>query len=751
MLMIAQMEDIQRVMGAGTMGDAHQGYEDDFSQGYYNDEGHDKSDLEYELVSNPDSDGVEVPSIEKRHAYSNFFHTADISSDEPMDDYISSDNDNNNNLRGRFISKSANKMQLNSRSKLLNTLGSPLESLRQSVEDEELLQEDPNRPILPSITVEPRALISQPNSRPSSNMSADKVKQFHEAEVLRFRECISNAHLTLTGRRAAANKKALQEYFSNCALLVDSFTYKAMLQNVFDILLKGDWIIPPVDNHEPQLEADIPSDVYRVIRKASGDLESLASVRGRLLEAHNYLDINHVIEAEIVRRKSLPRSKGTHEIMADIKFDIACVANNRTQRDLTELRTTSEESYTTMINRANRTRQYGLRVALYTNSLGSSASLLIWPSIAVQAATRFPLIRLNYVFLEGILNFIKGSREFQSIRNLINHLSTWFEGWMAGTISSKMATEQLESFLKTCHNNRPPREKSTVTQISSSTSTRHEPGNELQQFIEMFAEIPRASNVIYSTVGIAGNDMSLNITDMESLGSQRQLTERAIEAVLATTKFPEGVMFARASGYGSLYDQQEYVHERSMSIHQGVKTILCPVHTGDSTQHWVGVVVRLDYNRRGRPGISAMLLDSMGSDIYNAVYDEKVIKKIVVTWLRHRLPDFKSFPTIGELVRPRVEQQVDPNSCGVHMLLNLRAAGLDSKYISKGDNRTSKQWIDDARESFVKGILRSAGKHLGGDIQSTINELLDESGLHRQERQTSNASASRVVSPHLGS
>ncbi|OBT78139.1 hypothetical protein VF21_02690 [Pseudogymnoascus sp. 05NY08] len=381
--------------------------------------------------------------------------------------------------------------------------------------------------------------------------------------------------------------------------------------------------------------------------------------------------------------------------------------------------------------------------------MGSSAALLIWPWLAVQAITGIALYKQRHVFIEGISRFLKGSNEFQSTNALINHLSTWFEGWMAGTISSDIAVKRLESFLGTYGGGGLPLEERADAKLNHNTC--HAPGNELQQLIEMFAEIPRADNATYSAVGTKGSDMSLNITDVESLGSQRQLTERAIEAVLSTMKFPEGVMFARASGYGSLYDQQEYEHERSMPIRQGLKTILCPVHTGESTQHWVGVVVRMDFTKRGRPGISMTLLDSMATDSIGAIYDEQVIKKIVKTWLRHRLPDYGSFAINGELARPRVEQQVDPSSCGVHMLLNLRAAGLDGKYISKGPNCTSKEWIDGARESFVKRILRSAGKHLGGDVESTINELLDESSRKSQEVGTNKASAGRGLSPRLGS
>ncbi|KFY44907.1 hypothetical protein V495_03211 [Pseudogymnoascus sp. VKM F-4514 (FW-929)] len=744
------IEDIQRVLDLGNIRDFRQGYDDDFNQGY-NDNGCDQSDLEDELVSNPDSENIEISSIPKQPSHRRALPDADISSDEPMDDYISTDNENNN-LYGPSIPKSGDHLRLNSRSKPSRVSGSPLESLRQSDGgDEELLQEASATKIPPSISVVPPSLLSKPKYRLSSNTSTDQAQAFQETEILRFQECLATSNSMQSGKRCLKDD-VLDKYAESGLLFVELFKYEPMLKSVFGILESGSFKVPAACNYESRLDMGIPSDIYRVVDQINFTVENTA--QSRLREAHSFVQFNQVFETEIQRRNTLfPGSHTSSEAsaVADIKFDMACAANRLSRQDLIAMKTTDLEFFKATMTRATNLRQQSMRVSAYTNSMGSPAALLIWPWLAMLEITGSHLLRLQHVFINGVSRFLKGSNEFRNIQALITHLSTWFEGWIGGSISSEEAKARLNAFLSTRCKGGPPREEPIGAQLSCSTVTHDEPENELQQLIEMFSEIPRANNATYSTVGTTGYDMSLNITDMESLGSQRQLTERAIEAVLATTKFPEGVMFARASGYGSLYDQQKYEHERSMSIHQGVKTILCPVHTGDSAQHWVGVVVRLDYKRRGRPGISALLLDSMATDTYNSVYDEKVIKKIVVTWLRHRLPDFKSFPTIGELVRPRVEQQVDLNSCGVHMLLNLRAAGLDGKYISKGRNCTSKGWIDDAREFFVRRILRSAGKHLGGDIQSTNNELLDESGLYRQERQTSNASASRVVSPHLGS
>ncbi|OAF58754.1 hypothetical protein VC83_06104 [Pseudogymnoascus destructans] len=96
---------------------------------------------------------------------------------------------------------------------------------------------------------------------------------------------------------------------------------------------------------------------------------------------------------------------------------------------------------------------------------------------------------------------------------------------------------------------------------------------------------------------------------METLNSQEQLSERAIEAALLATDFPNGVMVARASGYGSFYDQREYEDGMAMEIDQDANIILCHVHTGVASQHWVGVVVYFGHDDDGDDTISLQLFD----------------------------------------------------------------------------------------------------------------------------------------------
>ncbi|KFY22608.1 hypothetical protein V493_06484 [Pseudogymnoascus sp. VKM F-4281 (FW-2241)] len=684
------MEDIQRVTGVGISDDFHQRYDD---------ECYDQRDDEDESVFDPDSYDIEDPFESRRHSYRRIEHAAEISSDEPMEDHpfrvLAS---KRWRRRGAGVTRSICSPPL------------PLPPPTPADFDSAL-----------------PALLSNSNSRPFNSIYKDKAQRVNKTKIRRFRECLAAAYSTVDGPRAKLGEGVLDKYAENAPVLARLFEYDTMLKGVFDLLQESNCSIPPVCSLESRSDADIPTAIYRVVGQIGFTGENTA--QSRLHEAHNYLDFNRVFEAEVVRRSALSpvaSKNGDGSVLANVKFDIACAVTKLSRRELTATQSTDPEILKTAITRGVNLRQCGIRVSAYTNAMGSSAALLIWPWLPMQALTPIPLFRLQHVLIEAVSRFLLGSNEYRAIRALVDHLSTWFEGWMNGSISSKTATQRLKAFLKPGDEAKLPPKGLEIPQLAR--NSRDEPTDDLRKLIEMFRATPRADNATYSTVGIGGHIMSLDITDMESLGGQRQLTERAIEAVLATTKFLYGVMLARASGYGSLYDQREYEHERSMPIDKRINTILCPVHTGSSRPHWVGVVVRLDFLKRERPGISMTLLDSLAIDANSAIYDEQVIKKIVITWLRHRLPDFKSFAINGELARPRVEQQADLNSCGVHMLLNLRAAGLNGKYISKGDNCTDREWIDDARESFIRRILRSAGKHLGGDIERKINELLDEPG-----------------------
>ncbi|OBT84103.1 hypothetical protein VE02_06995 [Pseudogymnoascus sp. 03VT05] len=461
------------------------------------------------------------------------------------------------------------------------------------------------------------------------------------------------------------------------------------------------------------------------------DYKLPSTAHGRLREAHIILDIDQILNAKVQRRKHhYSGTTGGRECraMRDIKFDMTSVEAGRPRNEMVELEKTDKKSYTSLALRTHTTRQDGKRVSAYTNAMGSSAALMIWPWMKIHSVMRCSLPKQSHLFSEGITMFIKGSGEFKTIQALIDHLSKWYGGWITGSISSQVAKERLESFLGTCGSGGPLPDKNADARLASNTDTCVEPDEyhqkSIQRFIEAFATIPRGENSTSSKVGTEGCKMSLDVTDMESLESQEQLTETAIEAVLSTMGFPDGVMFARSSGYGSLYDHQEYEHERAMLINPGVETILCPIQTGKSN-HWVGVVVHVKYKSQGRrPSIFMKLLDSLRSNYGGAIYDERVIKKIIVTWLRNRLPDFKSFGFSGTLDRSEVRLQVDLNSCGVHMLLNLQKAGHNSIYEMTGEDSADRSSVDYARECFAKQILRSAGENVDGDTKKRIDELL---------------------------
>lgn len=135
-LIIGQMEDIQRVTGLGIENDFHEEYDDD---------GYDQSDLEDEFGYNTELDDVVVPTTVNRYPNGKVSVAPEISSDEPMDDYQSSDA-NNDSHRGRLMPKSANRQGPNARRKSLHASGSPLESLRQSDEYEEELSAEYSKP-----------------------------------------------------------------------------------------------------------------------------------------------------------------------------------------------------------------------------------------------------------------------------------------------------------------------------------------------------------------------------------------------------------------------------------------------------------------------------------------------------------------------------------------------------------------------------------------------------------------------------
>jgi hypothetical protein len=730
-LINVQMADIERVVGSGIASI--------FSQRDGDNDG-DECDLSDEFRSNMDSES-EVPDTVQPHSDREVSPAVESllekSPDVPMNDSESGGNDSNDH-RDRLMTENVNYQGPNAPTESSDTSSNSLESLQQRDKGEEeplaFIQAVPTpNPVLTPVS------ISEPDLHSPKDISMDRALNSHEAEIHRFRECLIEAKRNMDRARGQVKEERLEALLGNpnfISLIIESLKYETILKNVFDLLSNASQDIPIVNDHDSWFEPDIPPEIYRTYRMIrDADHKLPGTAHGRLREAHIILDMDQILNAEVQRRKHhYSGTTGGREsrAMRDIKFDMTSVEAGRPRNEMVELEKTDKKSYKTMALRAQTTGQDGKRVSAYTNAMGSSAALMIWPWMKMYRVMRCSLPRQSHLFSEGIAMFIKGSGEFKTIQALIDHLSTWYEGWITGSISSEVVKERLESFLGTCSSGGPLPDKHADARLASSTDTCVEPDEYhqkyIQRFIKAFATIPRGENSTSSTVGTEDCKMSLDVTDMKSLGSQGQLTETAIEAVLTTMGFPDGVMFARASGYGSLYDHQKYEHERSMSINQGVEKILCPIHTGKSN-HWVGVVVQVKYESQGGPCVSMELLDSLPRDSTEPIYDEKVIKEIVVTWLRNRLPNFKSFEFDGILNRQKVGLQVDLNSCGVHMLLNLQKASRSSTYEMTGEDCIDRSSVDYARGCFAKQILCSAGENVGGDTKKQIDELLHQSDL----------------------
>ncbi|OBT60562.1 hypothetical protein VE03_09846 [Pseudogymnoascus sp. 23342-1-I1] len=325
------MEDIQRVTGLGIVNNFREGYDND---------GYDQSDAEDEFGYTAELDDVEDPSTINRYSYKKASPTPEISSDEPMDDYQSSDNNNDIHSR-RLMSKSSNCPRPSSRRKSSATTRSPLESSQKSDKNEEEQLPGASRlSTTPSVSAVPRTSLSRPNFRSSNNTPTD------QAEIDRFRECFTAAHTTLAGRRCSVKDEVLDRHMDKSSHLAKLFKYEDMLKSVFHILESGSCGIPPAHIHELQLEEDISSDIYRVVKQSNYKVENTA--QSRLREAHIFLNFNQVFEAEILRRNldpSMAHINRENPVIASIKLDMACVSTGPSRRDLVDMQTENNQLY----------------------------------------------------------------------------------------------------------------------------------------------------------------------------------------------------------------------------------------------------------------------------------------------------------------------------------------------------------------------------------------------------------------------
>jgi hypothetical protein len=353
----------------------------------------------------------------------------------------------------------------------------------------------------------------------------------------------------------------------------------------------------------------------------------------------------------------------------------------------------------------------------YTEAMGTPAALLIWPWTKAQQVTRLALHQQDMAFLSAMIQFIQGVHGFLAVQELLKHMSIWFEGWQKGEISSNSALGYLDRFLDGGYSNG----EVLSNEISSANLKR-------QRWREARYIMRRVENSYCGTwhlgistvpsLGKPGNQFILDTSEIESLSPTCRLGEQAITAVLVTSDLPANVAFGRAFLYGSYYYDRRFIINRAMIIDPEATTILCPVHTGISG-HWVGVVVRL--SRRGAEH-RVMTLELLDSHIHEAgipLYNKQTVMEMILTWLRHRLPDFDTFEPPSSMIHGRVAQETAEASCGVHTLANLIAAGRSCDY----PVYSSEEWIDSQRKRYLVQILRSAASNLRGEPGRNLIEI----------------------------
>lgn len=243
------------------------------------------------------------------------------------------------------------------------------------------------------------------------------------------------------------------------------------------------------------------------------------------------------------------------------------------------------------------------------------------------------------------------------------------------------------------------------------------------------------------TLGKLGNQISLPPPFISSLGPTRQLGENTIAAVLVTSDLPANVTYCRAFLYNNYYDDRSFTNNWVMRIDPEATIILCPVYTGMMSGHWVGVVVRLSRRDAEHRVMTLELLDSHMHVAGISIYDEHTLMEMILTWLRDRLPDYDSFEPPSSMIHGRVAEETTKNSCGVHTLANLIAAGRSLDY----PTYSSEDWVDAQRKRYPVQILSSAASNLRGEsgrnlIEITLLEIIedleecDEWGLKARRR-----------------
>ncbi|OBT93436.1 hypothetical protein VE01_08701 [Pseudogymnoascus verrucosus] len=537
-------------------------------------------------------------------------------------------------------------------------------------------------------------------------------------DIIRLENIFRAANSTLS-KEAFGKDQTSQKYMEWGSQLVGLFDYGTTIHRPETVL--SIFSSPRiVDTNEQIRDTAISPDIYRLLLKIKHDFgRNLGSKI--ITEAFGLLEISRYFATEISRRLPiLPSSCETcrTRIIEDIKLDFASANAGLNRQDLLIWRETNQQAYTTAMAPINKLYQNSNAIQSFVEEMGTPAALLIWPFSKAQRVTKLALHEQPLVFVSGMIQFIKGTDRFPSIQNLINHMSVWVDGWVTGTIQPHVACGYLHRFRYSGVS--PDEDFSPLSMYDVLTS---------------FMHLWDLRGLPSPTVGRLGTQFTFNATsdlkgfsvasDFRAFKPTYRLNERVVASVLATTDLPTNVIYVRASQYGSCHDNRTFMINKAMAIHPEATTILCPVHTGMS-DHWVGVVVRLVRRGVKLPTMTLELLDSHVHQASTSLYDENIGMGIILTWLRFRLQDYDRFVIPHLMIQGRVAQETARNSCGVHTLANLIAAGRSSDYPTD----SSEEWVDAQRYQYLAQTLRSAADNLILDpkrqfIKTTLINFVD--------------------------
>ncbi|OBT87362.1 hypothetical protein VE02_04199 [Pseudogymnoascus sp. 03VT05] len=117
-----------------------------------------------------------------------------------------------------------------------------------------------------------------------------------------------------------------------------------------------------------------------------------------------------------------------------------------------------------------------------------------------------------------------------------------------------------------------------------------------------------------------------------------------------------------------------------------------------------------------------MSLEFLASDSGSndaSLYDSHIVERMVLDWLRDRLPNFDAFEIPNSIIHGVVAQHFDRTESGVYTLANLIAAGRSSDYRLN----STQEWADAQRKRYLIQILRSEARNLRGKPGQSLTEI----------------------------